>query len=72
MSILIGVHTSSATPHTSTHSPIPRVPPETTVTGAAQAYGVPVATVRMTDFHSTLERLHDYLLECMELAMRPN
>ncbi len=35
-----------------------------------QAYGVPVATVRMTDFQSTLDKLHDYLLECMELAMR--
>ena len=42
------------------------------MTDAAQAYGVPLATVRMADFHSTLERLHDYLLECMELAMRPN
>jgi hypothetical protein len=34
-----------------------------------QARGVPVVDVNFTSFQETLDNLHDYLLQCMELAM---
>lgn len=35
------------------------------------ARSVPVVGINFTTFHDTLDRLHDYLLQCMELAMEP-
>ena len=36
---------------------------------AMQGMSVPVARVNVTDFQETVDQLHDYLLQCMALAM---